>query len=204
MGSFDKENPATYWQQRYDQGDTPWDIGAVAPAIKQYINQLDNKQLRILIPGAGHAHEAGYLFQKGFKNTIIVDIAAAPLKDFSQRFPLFPKENLVHADFFKLDPSYDLILEQTFFCAVNPDLRQAYVQQMHRLLEAEGKLVGLLFDAPLYQDHPPFGGSQKEYRKLFSPYFSIEKLEPSTASVAARTGRELFMILHPKNKKSPH
>lgn len=39
-----------------------------------------------------------------------------------------------------------VLMEQTFFCAINPSLRKDYVAKMHELLAPNGKLVGVLFD----------------------------------------------------------
>ncbi len=80
--------------------------------------------------------------------------------------PTFPDSYLIHKDFFELQTKFDLILEQTFFCALNPILRPKYVQKMSELLNAKGKLVGLLFNVPLNEGHPPFGGDKKEYINL--------------------------------------
>lgn len=54
-----------YWNTRYQTNDIGWDIGSVSPPIKAYIDQLTNKQLRILIPGCGNTYEAEYLLQQG-------------------------------------------------------------------------------------------------------------------------------------------
>jgi len=55
--------------------------------------------------------------------------------------------------------------------------------------------VGLLFNVPLYKDHPPFGGSKEEYLSTFSPYFNIEIMTTSYNSVQSRVGKELFVKL---------
>ena len=34
---------------------------------------------------------------------------------------------------------------------------------MHMLLNEGKSIVGLLFNVPLNQDHPPFGGNKEEY-----------------------------------------
>jgi len=84
-----------------------------------------------------------------------------------------------------------LILEQTFFCALNPDLRTKYVQKMSELLSKDGKLVGLLFGVE-FPNNPPFGGSKEEYLTLFSSKFKINLLEPCHNSAKPRMGSELF------------
>ena len=70
---------------------------------------------------------------------------------------------------------------------------------MHQLLKNDGKLVGLLFNIPLNEDHPPFGGNEKEYRKLFEQKFDIEIMETAYNSIPARAGNELFIKMQ-KNK----
>ncbi|MCB0780847.1 MAG: SAM-dependent methyltransferase, partial [Flavobacteriales bacterium] len=47
-----------FWQQRYADGTTGWDLGAVSPPLKAYFDQLTDKDLRILIPGGGRSYEA--------------------------------------------------------------------------------------------------------------------------------------------------
>ena len=45
---------------------------------------------------------------------------------------------------------------------------------MSELLKDNGKLVGRLFNTPLYQDHPPFGGNKNEYIEYFEPYYTTK------------------------------
>jgi hypothetical protein len=56
-----------YWNNRYVTDDFSWDIGDVSLPLKTYIEQLNNKELKILIPGAGNAYEAEFLFRSGKK-----------------------------------------------------------------------------------------------------------------------------------------
>ncbi|WP_369918587.1 methyltransferase domain-containing protein [Tenacibaculum singaporense] len=182
----------TFWNNKYLHNKTGWDLGKISNPLKEYVDQLEDKNLRILIPGGGNSYEAEYLFNKGFKNVFVVDIASAPLKRIQNRVPSFPKENLIHADFFELKGTFDLIIEQTFFCAINPELRSKYAQKTHKLLVKKGKLVGLLFDAKLNEDHPPFGGSKQEYEDYFMPYF-LGSMEPCYNSSGGRKGMELFV-----------
>jgi len=90
---------------------------------------------------------------------------------------------------------YDLILEQTFFCALNPSLRKTYFEKTSSLLKLGGKLVGVLFDDVLNTDMPPFGGNKEEYLSYIGPSFKIKVLEPCYNSIKPRAGRELFIIL---------
>lgn len=185
----------TYWSERYQNHHTEWDIGQASPPIQHYIQQVTNKNLTILIPGSGNAYEATFLFKKGFKNTFILDLSQEPLLNFKKKNPEFPENQMVHQDFFSFEGSFDLILEQTFFCALHPDLRSQYVEKMLNLLRPGGKLVGVLFDDPLFDDHPPFGGSKDEYLSYFQPNFDVITFERCYNSIPQRQNRELFMIL---------
>lgn len=194
---------AEFWQQRYEQDSIGWDMGEVSPPLKAYIDQLpaSAKDQAILVAGAGNAYEVGYLHEQGFTNVTLVDFAPAPIQAFAERYPDFPAEHLLCADFFDLAPEkyqFDWILEQTFFCAINPERRDEYVQQMALLLKPNGKLVGLLFDKDFGRDEPPFGGTKAEYQQRFDTHFEIEIMEPSYNSHPARQGSELFIQLRAK------
>lgn len=135
-----------YWESRYKDQQTGWDIGEVSKPIKEYIDQLDNKELRILIPGCGNGYEGEYLFYKGFHNVTLLDFADLPLKNFKVRNPDFPDDHLIVGDFFKHEGEYDLILEQTLFCAIDPSKRGDYVRKAFELLADNGRISGVLFN----------------------------------------------------------
>ena len=48
----------SYWNKQYESNTTGWDLGEVSPPIKAYIDQIENKNCRILIPGCGNTYEA--------------------------------------------------------------------------------------------------------------------------------------------------
>jgi hypothetical protein len=94
-------------------------------------------------------------------------------------------------DFFSHKGEYDLIIEQTFFCALPPVMRQKYVWKMHELLAKDGILAGLFFNR-IFEAGPPFGGSQQEYELLFKNAFDLITLKTSINSIAPRSNSELF------------
>ena len=187
-----------YWENTYNKQNTGWDIGSISTPLKDYFKQLSNNELKTLIPGAGNSYEAEYLHLQGFNNVDVLDIAIQPLENFKKRVPSFLENNLLQMDFFELDKKYDLIVEQTFFCALHPSLRQKYVEKMASLLGNKGKLIGLFFDTELTEEGPPFGGNLNEYLQLFSTYFNIKTLEKCHNSIKPRFGRELFFIFEKK------
>ena len=56
-----------YWEGRYQSNETGWDVGKITTPLKDYIDQIENKELKILIPGAGNGYEFDYLIQKVLK-----------------------------------------------------------------------------------------------------------------------------------------
>lgn len=184
-----------YWDQRYIDDNTGWDIGEVSTPLKAYIDQLENVNLKILIPGCGNAHEAEYLYKKGFINVFLIDLSPTALNHFKKRVQGFDDNHLICSDFFDHYDKYDIVIEQTFFCAIDPCLRERYAQHVSEILLPNGKLTGLLFNDVLNADHPPFGGSKKEYLTYFEPYFNIEIMEEAYNSISPRKNRELFIKL---------
>ena len=131
--------------EKYIHNNIGWDLGSISTPIKEYIDQIDKKSKKILIPGCGNAWEGEYLIKNNFKNSYLIDISSQAVSRFKNRVPTFPRKQIFHGDFFSHSEKYDLIIEQTFLSALHPTLREKYAQQMHHLLKPGGKLVGLIF-----------------------------------------------------------
>ncbi|HEY9262313.1 methyltransferase [Chitinophaga sp.] len=189
-----------YWNNRYVNGDTGWDMGAVSPPLKAYIDQVHDRDVRILIPGGGNSYEAAYLVGQAFSDVTVLDIAPVLVAQLQKSFAR-TRVKVLEEDFFAHKGSYDLILEQTFFCALPPSRRADYVKHMHSLLKPGGHLTGVLFNRTFAQEGPPFGGAESEYRELFAPYFEFKTLYPCYNSHPARQGCELFINFMPKLEK---
>ncbi|RYY69396.1 MAG: methyltransferase domain-containing protein [Chitinophagaceae bacterium] len=184
-----------YWDSRYKKGEDQWDIGYVSTPLKEYIDQLEDKNISILIPGCGNAHEAAYLLQSGFTNITLIDISYVAAEAVKEKFSASAgKLKVIHGDFFTLQDKFQLILEQTFFCALDPSLRENYAEKMYDLLRQGGKLVGLLFNRT-FDEGPPFSGNKEEYMNLFAPLFDVLVMEESYNSIPRRQDTELFIIL---------
>lgn len=191
----EKRFDVSYWNNRYESGETGWDIGGVSTPLKEYIDQLEDKSVRILIPGCGNCHEAEYLYDNGFGNVTLLDISDILTRRLREKHG---RLNIVTGDFFTHEGKYELILEQTFFCALHPSQRTDYAAKCHELLLGGGNIAGVLFDKVFEKEGPPFGGNSDEYRKLFSEYFEIHTLERCTNSIPPRTGAEVFINLKKK------
>jgi hypothetical protein len=186
-----------FWDQRYKDKQTGWDINQVSPPIKNYIDTLSDTEISILIPGCGKAYEAEYLVIKRFQNVTVIDIAPTLVNKLKKKFAGKPIK-ILNGDFFEHTGKYDLILEQTFFCAIDPSMRKEYVKKCFSLLKKGGKIAGLLFSILFEKEGPPYGGTKEEYKTLFHPTFTLKQFDACKTSIAPRLGNELFIELEKK------
>ncbi|TNE70198.1 MAG: methyltransferase domain-containing protein [Bacteroidetes bacterium] len=185
-------NDPSYWTEKYLNNATGWDIGEISTPLKEYVDQLVNKEISILIPGCGYGHEAVYLIDQGFKNIHVLDFSPEPLAALVKK--VGDEHVSIHCeDIFHHIGSYDLILEQTLFCAIDPSNRDPYIRKIHELLNPQGKFVGVLFNRD-FVSGPPFGGSKEEYELLLTRYFSHVKIEACYNSIEPRRDAEVFFI----------
>ncbi len=190
MQKFDVE----YWDNLFRKNKLGWDIGYPSPPLVEYFKQLDDKNIKILLPGAGNAYEAEFLYSSGFQNVYVMDFSVEAIKSFKQRCPDFPDDKILIEDFFVHKQKYDLIVEQTFFTSFEPEKREDFARKMADLLFPNGKYVGLFFTHEFGFDFPPFGATKDIYLNLFEPYFSIKNFKIAYNSIKPRKGREYFFI----------
>lgn len=193
MNQFDKN----FWNNRWKNGEIGWDIGYASSPIAEYFLQVENKDLKILIPGCGNAHEAELLLEEGFKNITLLDIAPKAVEIISEKFS-HNEVTVLCEDFFNHNGRYDVIVEQTFFCALPPEMRENYVKKMNDLLNENGKIIGVLFNTDFGKAFPPFGGNVNEYKGLFNKNFEIKKLENCYNSIKPRKNTEVFINFQKK------
>lgn len=191
---------SAYWSERYRNNSTRWDVGSVSTPIKSYIDQLENISMKILVPGCGKGYEGIYLWERGFKNTYFLDYSPIPLQEIQEKHPDIPLDHFFVKDFFELKGTFDLLIEQTLFCAIEPSLRSEYAKQVAKLLAPHGKLVGVLFNKEFEDTGPPFGGTKEEYLECFKPYFQSIEMESCYNSIPPRQGTEIFVKMSKPKK----
>ncbi|MBT5764511.1 MAG: thiopurine S-methyltransferase, partial [Nitrospina sp.] len=89
---------------------------------------------------------------------------------------------------------YDLVLEQTFFCAISPRQRQDYVLNVSRILKPGGMLVGLFYHTD-EQGGPPYNTTREDIERHFSKNFEIQELDKTSLSAEQRKGKEWLGVL---------
>ena len=197
---------ADYWSARYRAGQTGWDTRGVNRGLVDLVLAHSSPRDRVLIPGAGSGYEAEELLRRGYREVYVCDWAAEAFAGMraspvlAEAFP-DPAERARHflvGDFFGLEGSYDVLVEQTFFCAIDPARRGDYVAQAARLLRPGGLVVGLLFDRAFPAPGPPFGGDRDAYAARFATHFEIERLGAFAHSIPSRQGTELALVARRK------
>jgi methyl halide transferase len=186
------------WQKHYDEDDLRWDLGEVSPPLRHFLENNPISKDRALVPGCGQGHEVVYLALNGFAVTAIDYTKGATQKLARNLARSRVGAEVICANFFNLGLEhknrYNLMLEQTFFCAIHPTLRNRYVDLVSRVLKPGGFLVGVFYETG-EEDGPPFNTTRAHILKHFSGPFLIEQLEKTNRSAERRQGKEWFAVL---------
>jgi SAM-dependent methyltransferase len=187
------------WQKHYAENDLRWDIETPSPPLIWLWEQKKLTPGRAVIPGCGRGHEVLYFAERGFDVTA-VDFAPGAAA-FLER-ALQDKKNVsarvLQKDFFALgsehDGYYDVMFEQTFFCAIHPSRRADYVNTVARLLKSGGLLAALFYETG-EAGGPPFSTTRQDILDVFSMRFQIEFLEKTPHSIERRKDKEWLGLL---------
>lgn len=192
----------TFWNQRYLDKNTGWDLGHPAPPFVRLVEKGEfGPPGRVLIPGAGRSHEGVYLASRGYDVTCVdfAPQAVSEAKEAARQAGV--KITVLEEDFFRLDTrrtgTFDYLVEHTCFCAIDPSLREAYVEKAYELLSPGGILIGLFY-AHGREGGPPWTTTEEEVRTLFKKRFDLLSLGVTDWSVESRKGEELLGRLRRK------
>ena len=194
----EKDYKCEDWQRHYEEKDLGWDLGQVAPPFVKLWQEEKLPLGKVLVPGCGRGHEVVFLAENGFDVTAIDFSSGAVtyLKNALKKRNL--EGRILHQDFFSLDEShegvYDLVLEQTFFCAISPKQRRDYVLNVSRILKPGGILVGLFYHTD-EQGGPPYNTTREDIEMHFSKKFEIQELDKTSLSTEQRKDKEWLGIL---------
>ena len=176
-----------------------WDLERTTPVFEHWI-QSKSDPLSICILGAGNGWDALHFSKLGHIVTAVdfAEGAVTNMNDSARKLNL--AINIMHLDIFDLSQQFhqefDVVLEYTCFCAIDPARRKDYIKMVSHILKPEGELVGLLFpiDKDPKDDGPPFGVDLNTTILLFSRYMRLIKKEFPQLSIDLRKGREIFVI----------
>ena len=186
------------WQKRWRDKETPWDLMGVTPALIGLVKERTVAGLDVLVPGCGRGHDAHFMARRG-ATVEAVDFAPEALETARRIYPASPVTwrcedvtKMAYRD------RFDLVWEYTCFCALEPSLRNDYLDRVAAALKPAGSYVGLVFaKVPQPEQGPPFQIDAQAFRALLEDRFTIDGFEPLTErSVKARRGSEIWFAVH--------
>ena len=163
-----------FWDRKYILNESKWDIGFPTPVFVDWFNK-NSKKKKILVPGCGIGHDALFLARKGH-DVYALDFSNEAIKSLSRRAETENIHiNILNKSIFDMKNYYqkfDIILEYTFFCAINPIDRFKYIKVAYNLLVDNGLFVGMLLpiQKALNEGGPPFGVDLPETISMFEKY----------------------------------
>lgn len=185
----------TDWNARYAHKDTPWDKGMPHPAIVKYVtaHPLEGD---ILVPGCGTGHDVRAI--ASLSNRPVGLDASERAIHTANSIAKIANESFLLGDLFSIPSSlygkFDWVLEHTCFCAIEPNMRDAYANSVYRTLKSHGRILAVFFLDPHVDEGPPHGVSVAELEEIFSAFEVIEEhRNPST--FPDRDGVELLRVL---------
>ena len=201
-------NKPDYWDQIYQAGRAGWDLGGPTPALHRLLAGGEVAPGRLIVLGAGLGHDAREFARQGFTVTAVdfTDAAVEGMRSLAD--PAAPVE-IVQADIFalpaELDHTFDVVLEYTCFCSINPARRPEYADLVARLIKPGGAYIALLFPLDQHKGGPPFSVSADEAVSLFRKRkFRLRRRETPEDSVWQRRGLEELLIFKVPRKGAPH
>jgi len=187
-----------YWDDRYQQNATGWELGTPTPAFVDYFTSLKNNVGSLLVLGSGSGHDAIWFAQRGYQVTGIDFSSEALQRSSSLAHSAGVSLKFFHRDIFDLSPDqhgqFDVIVEYVTFCAINPSRRAEFARVVSSLLRPGGKCVGLFFPLDNRVGGPPFAVNLDEIQKLFGNYFELQSSTEPVHSVSPRKGKEMLTI----------
>lgn len=186
-----------YWEAAYREGRDGWELGEAAPPLDRALRGL-SPFADAAVLGCGRGHEVRLLAALGWGRVVGVDFARAALDDARARTdPGLPVEWL-HDDVLALGTdhadAFDLVVEHTCYCAIDPATRDAWAGSVAGTLRRGGVLVALFYTHGR-AGGPPWGATVEEIvARLEAHGFAIEHCETPEDSVDKRRGDETLIM----------
>ena len=194
------ESAAESWNARYAEGSDRWTLDAAPPVLERLIVEVRERQ-RVLVPGAGHGHDA-FAWARAGHEVVALDFAPLAVASMQARMRetgigFEALEADVTAPPVELRGAIDLVWEQTCLCALPPEQRRDYLEAMATILRPGGTMVALLWNhgnPDMNGGGPPYDMPPVLVERLVAGLFSIRKRERVERALARRDPEYLWWL----------
>lgn len=171
------------WSERYEAGNTKWDLGHSPDALLNFISTQPPKQ-KIIIPGCGSGYEIADLHRLGH-SVSAVDFSEGAIRAAKAKIGSLA-DVIVCSDFFEcaLPLAYfDLCYERTFLCAIPENLRFRYGSRISSLLREGGHLMGLFHYGVPEDSDPPYPMTKDDRQSILEEFFTLVSDTPCPSNL---------------------
>lgn len=188
---------ADYWEAAYRERRDGWELGAASPPIARALAEMQARG-RAVVFGAGRGHEARAAAARGWE-VVGVDFAEAARAEAVRLTPPEFASRITWrvADIFALAKTdaekFDLLIEHTSFCAIDPARRGEWMRVARAVLRPNATLLGLFYTHPR-EGGPPYGATHETVlAALEGAHLRVDRTEVPNDSVERRRGDELLV-----------
>jgi len=184
-GTMAQSGASPHWEALWAQdGGLPkgsrFDVAGVSNPLAAELlrrNLVNRAGMTALVPGCGRAYDALALAEHGFESVLAIDLspaacqaAQAELAEIGDSMSTAGQRVDVRCgNFFELEGQYDLIWDNTFLCALDPEVRERWAQQMKALIAPGGELITCVFPIGDREGGPPYAMSVPLVHELLEP-----------------------------------
>ncbi|MFZ5495120.1 MAG: methyltransferase domain-containing protein [Verrucomicrobiota bacterium] len=185
-----------FWEQRYQAGRMPWDLGRTPPALTRYLEAAGAEKGRVLIPGCGSGYEVE-TFRRGGWEPLAIDFSPAAVERARTVLGAGAAPCVREGDFFagEFGRDFALVYERTFLCSMPPERWPDCARRVAELLRPGGALVGL-FVYGEEPEPPPFPIRDLAAARALFGRFELEtdEIVPAEETLPLFAGREHWQV----------
>ncbi len=179
---------AGYWSERYRADTAGWDLGGPCPVFVAWLERKASPPVeRVAFPGCGHGHDLRHWVERGY------DAVGFDFAELDTDLPIEKRDVFTLGESHKA--AFDIIVEYTCYCAIDPARRPEYVRALRGALAPGGIVLALLFPIGPRDGGPPFGVLESEIETVWGAEFEVVSVTTPAESVKPRQGRELLVEL---------
>lgn len=170
------------FQERYQTGQTPWELNRVDSNLVTMISQAGIKPCKVLDIGCGTGDNAIWMAQNGFEVTGCDGSELAIARAIEKSAIAGVECIFYQADFLlkkSMAPMYSLLFDRgCYHCFSEDDQRHQFVKNCHSFLKPDGLWISLMGNADEErQEQGPPQMSCAEIAAHVEPFFEILLLE---------------------------